>query len=241
MNKEQCGYIFRFIGVSVLVMCFTLIKGQNQKLTNLDIDDNRIKGEVYYQNHFRIQGTPFLFNTWLKGDILTFQGEWKKDVMLKYDAYEDQVLYYNEKLSVPVVIDNDYIKAFLIYTDGKSAAYTFRFMDHEALNNGNARQNFLQVIEEGEIISLYAEYRTVYVKYINPENRDRYYGKFVHKKGYLLKRQGHFIPVKLRIKSFIKYLPENKKEIRAFVRTHKLNLESHGDVLKLIRYLNSIA
>ena len=229
--------------IFIIILLFStgkgMIHGQDSQISEPDLDDSRIMGKVFYQNHFRVEGTPFFIDQWLTADILSFTNEWKKNVLVKYDAYSDELIYYNDNISIPVIIDKDYVQMFDIHESGNNPGYTFRCIN---LGNPDGRDNacgFFQVVKEGNV-SLYIKHSVVYAKKINPEQQDKYHGRFVHKKEYFLQVGTEVLPIKMGVKTFVKLFPQHKKDIKEFIKKDNLSMKSEDDLRLLIGYINTL-
>jgi len=156
--KRYSGLFFLFL--------FTWLCGQAQTSKimndlNFNMDRNIrsmkdprnefLYSESYLINGKNVVGSPFLYDLWLSGKIVTADGRQYENYKLKYDAYH-QTLHFQEGANSLEV--NEAVKNFSIrfLYEGSVSEYTF---DYYPKAEKQDKPVFLEILNEGSRATLY--------------------------------------------------------------------------------------
>lgn len=116
-----------------------------QNSFNPNWEGQKIKG-VRHVAYPTYTGFPFLTDSWAPGKIEFTDGETLDSLFLRYSAYKDELLYYNQEVSSQIVIDKASIKGFS-FTGKDGNTRTFRKQYYDGFMKG---ERFFEVLSEGE-------------------------------------------------------------------------------------------
>lgn len=200
-----------------------------QETPNPNWDRQKIKG-VRYMPYPSYNGFPFLNDGWVPGKIVFADGEISDSLFLRYSAYKDELLYYNQQIPSHVVIDKASLKGFsFVGKNGVTRTFRKQFFDgflkgdrfFEILSKGETdlivfRKNILSSTQpykgEGGIL-MDQNYVTAYQYYFyNPA------------KGYSL--------VRLNKKAFLdKFAPKDQKAIKKLIRKNRIRINDEESLI----------
>ncbi len=187
-----------------------------------------------------ILGSPFLFDTWLMGEVVSENGQKFPNVKMKYDAFNDQLLM-EHATELPLVVEKKQVGRFSFFSPEDNLTYHFL---KAKLGGPNSLPMYLQVIHEGRFMVV-KRYR----KMINENNplENGGYGavkrndEFVKTERYYIQTgESGFQELNLQKKKFIEQFSAKSTEIKAFLKKEKINLKEHADLVKTIKYLEGI-
>src|SRR5574338_161193 len=103
--------------IFLLFACNLFVKGQNPNIPQIDFrpmstvsteDLFKYKRTFYYDNEvyiidgLKVRGTPFLIHDWSPGTIIGVDGKIYSDYQLKYNAFNQTILFQQGKDSLEV-------------------------------------------------------------------------------------------------------------------------------------------
>ena len=190
--------------------------------------DNRYEGT---------KGTPYVYESWYPGEI--FVKSKKKVVVreLNYNCYDNELAYLDPATKAVRLI-NRYTVDFFYFLDGND---TLLFVPMEPENDGESI--FALVLYNGGSM-VYKRYEKEFVKanYEGGYSADRKYDEFADKSSLYFSKHGdkHFYRVRKSKKQILEAFPDAKDDISRFIKAEKLNLKSEEDVVKLLKYYDSL-
>lgn len=190
--------------------------------------DNRYEGT---------KGTPYVYESWFPGEI--FVKSKKKVVVreLNYNCYDNELAYLDPSTKAVMLI-NRYTVDFFYFLDGND---TLLFVPIEPENDGESI--FARVLYNGESM-VYKRYEKEFVKanYEGGYSADRKYDEFADKSSLYFSKHDdkHFYKVRKSKKQILEAFPDAKDDISGFIKAEKLNLKSEEDVVKLLKYYDSL-
>lgn len=195
--------------------------------------DILVNGWKYYPEHFNAKGDPY-FNElgWMTGLVETTEGTFD-DLLLRYNVQMNELILQKTLKSgetAYVMLNPDFVKSFDI------GYYHFVNAGNQALHP--SLNSYVEVIYDGGIKYL-AEHSKMFVASytvnspqgsISGQNTDY---MLIHKE------QLHKISSR---RSLYKLFPENKKQIRQYLRKQKIKFKraDREEIIKVMKYLDSI-
>lgn len=190
--------------------------------------------KAHYENgvlveHVNYKGSPYLNEKFQAGEVITNQNMAFKNLLLRYDIYNDQIEFKKDSEILIVPKNNFVIKAVM-------AQDTFILLPH-----ANGTTGFYQQVHINKT-SLLKKYSVDF----NPAQKPQAYqdakpAEYVRKSDdfYLLlsDRSVHKIS---GLKSIIELFPQKDKEIKDFVKTNKLNVKKETALIKLTDYISTL-
>ena len=193
----------------------------------------RIAGQLYLPPQHHAQGTPFMNDNWTAGMVISNEGDTVRISRMNYNAYLDEMIYFNQALNKYIVIDHQSIQEFiLIPGNGKQV---LRF-SHRSLND-EIRSKYIQVLVE-DSVSLYAVRKVEFIE-------DPGYPPSLHPDHYLpineyyVKKQNSLmVKVKPSNVQLYKIFPDKEKAIKRYIRQHQLKVSNELDLIGVILFIN---
>jgi len=202
--------------------------GSTTSLGNAQTFDNRYEG---------VKGTPYVFESWLPGEI--YLKSRKKIVIkeLNYNCFDNELAFLDQATKTVRLI-NRFTVEFLYFLNGSD---TLLFAPIEPENDGEFL--FAQVLYNGGS-KVYKRYQKEFVRanYEGGYSADRKYDEYADKSSLYFSRHNdpHIYRVRKSKKQNLEAFPEADDEIAAFIKAEKLNLKSEEDVVKLLKYYDSL-
>lgn len=215
------------------------------------IDDNetsvlgfepRLSGELY-DFFLRADGSYYLHNTWLEGDVLLVSGKKARGERLKYNIFLDELIWLSSKTYQPVKLDKKLIKEFYIALPNQRERMVFSNITFETAYSSEKKNIYAHKLYEGNI-SLMAHRRVIRtgerlashrgtqisvprleqnpVFYIITEDNIAYeVGRFSRRALYSI-------------------FPEHRSEIRAAFRRERLRIRSENDMVRAVKMIDEM-
>jgi len=182
-------------------------------------------------NYVDIQGTPYLYDNWLKSEVTLKNGKTFKDVELRYDIVNDELLFKDAKGQV------------MAFTD-PVMQFTFNDTKESYISNisglkGFTDKSYFQVFNEGKVKILKKRVKTI--------TEERAYNSATTTKSFVENAQyflvgpsGTAVPLKREEKFILSVLQDKADQLKEYIHTKKLNLKKDPDLIDIIDYYNSL-
>lgn len=224
-----------FLIFSIFLNVFTIHCQTNENSSLYDYFDKAVGKDNLNINNGIVHSEPFRTitnkNRYYIDEFnigeLSFEGEIYADVNIKYDVYEDQVIYKQngETSNLPITLIKDKIDFFTIknkkFVNLKLESNKFPKIIHGIYEENFAESN----------ISLYIKHRKEKIKVLQA---DIVYYNYIYYTDFIIKFNNFFYKVQSE-KDIKAIFPSYKKEINAFYKTNK-KLE-HSDKKQFIENL----
>lgn len=191
-------------------------------------------GRPIKENKFiQTDGSPYLYDNWLKGEVKSNNGVVDAGNELRYDIAEDRILFKGRKGEEMDFVD--LIVSFTLYSDTGKRNFR-RFGDIPEYKG----LPFFEVLNEGEKLLLLK-------KTIREAMYNKAYGSATTTKSfsestryYLMKSDGSYKKIKKDRKVIIEALADKATEIEAYLQTNKTDFKKDADLSRLLTYYNSL-
>lgn len=206
------------------------IKNLNQKSNRLQ---GKLQGEIYHLNVIR-NANYFLQKDWVEGTIVLKDGDLFEGIRMRYMAYGDELVAYNDNNYSLFIVDKSTVKQFTLKeSSGYSGFIQRKFITldslylhqsktyFEELFSGSVKLLAFHLIEETTV----RPYKDAYGNLSDTEfNSETLY--------YILSDNKGLSKIKLRNRSLIKLYPEYKKEIRKQLRKNRINIYNESSAIQ---------
>jgi len=205
-----------------IISCFaiSLLSAQGKSIfTNAKpIDETR---------YSEYKGSPYLFDTWMIGDIYDAKGKAFEKMELNFNGYTNEVEV--KKGDQYVTLDQKWYHQ--IEVQDKDQIIVYRRGVHSLFKN-----KFVEIVYDGKSVTLIKRNRVgLTEKEINDVGKTIKIKRFEKKQEYYFLKDGKLKNVKLKKKSILAYLG-HKKEIESFAKKNKLKLTRVKDLQKVLAY-----
>lgn len=189
------------------------------------------KGFVDYeqilQEYKNIEGSPYLYGGEIIVDLIIYTDSVIKNVPIRYDLYNNEVIVKKEDGST-IVIDQNFFKGFIYKNDGQEETYS------RLKANDNT---FYQVLFRADEFVFYKTNKTKIEKVDrHVPGLDSKQQKFVQRPEYFVMQRQFVHPVKLRNEEVMTYFPKEYTaqvaKLKKKLKIKKLNKEK--DYIKII-------
>jgi hypothetical protein len=190
-------------------------------------DDLLVNGKTYLPANLHVTGSPEFNYDFKQGSALYIKGQTFNHIKLAYDIVSDELLLvqqFGNGLENRIALNPAYADSFLLG-------------NRLFINLTNLSRGYFELVASGNI-SFLKKYSMEYVKIYDASNR----GKYSEQKFtcYLYDNKTKLTPVYNKF-SFLHYFKQNKKAIRNYLHTNKINLKKSGnsELSALMKYCNS--
>lgn len=204
----------------------TLYVGENfmNNYRNVVINTSKnISGE-------NITGTPFTTDVFVLGKVIGY----KNNYLLRYDAFNDQMLA--KRKDDRVVIVNKETITEVTFNDGtKYVVFDYTF-------DGAKKNGYLEVLLSNSVISLFKKEVINFRPAQKPATGYDQPKPPAFKKArdrYLISNKNGEINSFIKKKDFLNFFPDKKTDIEKFIKSNKIKLTKEKDLISLIKYVNS--
>lgn len=236
-------YRYHFIlSVTTIALLFTFSQfSKAQKyLYSYDIfGTNQLMEKIYNEkgeystnqlDYDVIEGNPFLWNEFIKGEILTTDSILYTDIELRYDTYSEsmQINYKNKIFTLDNTLDIKQIKIQDQY---------FHRLNH--IDNSDSLNTYFKLLVD-DSCRLYVRYK---VKFYDKEKSNGFntpkparFGKIYS--NYYISTNTSLQPIDTK-KIFFNFIRDDG-ELKAYIKKEKLKFNNEDDLIKIIKYYNHI-
>ncbi len=215
----------------LVVLLHLISAAQNSGLysTNLEQNSNRLQGkltgEVFYLS-LTSNTSHFLQPDWIEGTITLKDGDVFEGIRMRYMAFGDELVAYNNNNHTLFIVDKNTVKQFTFKTPLKSGSFRGRkFINIDSLEIFPER-NYFEELYSGKVklLAFYQMGETKVSPYIDSTGKmcdTEYLLKTIY---YAMSESKDLTRIHLKNRSLFILYPENKKEIRKLLRKNKINI-----------------
>lgn len=223
MNKLKS---FIFLLILVTFDKFNVL-GQNTQYTS--------GVPVRIKDYTDIQGSPFLNDEWVVGQVKLEEGKIYNDVYLKYNQLEDQI-YYRGNDNI-VMTFNDLIKEFTFINLKNVSGNNMLFRNGYPSTQNTSGKAYFEVLADGKMQFLKRTIKQILdSKEYNSATTNR---NIVESSKYYFFYNGNIIITKRDKKSILSSFPDKQAELSTYVSSNNLNFKDEKDIIKLVDFYNS--
>lgn len=195
------------------------------------------QGHEYATKQFSdIDGSPFLYDEWYRGKIISPQGLVLDGIMIKYEAYSETIIYLSGGKTFEV---SDGAETFVIYpaTDGMKDSLFFRG-GYPAVDL-NTPKTFYEVLADGKLALLKTHKKVTGLSQQNALASNK--REFILQEDLYLARKGQ-APMKVTKDkdALLAHFADKKDELAAWLGKNKVNLKKEDGLVELVKYYNSL-
>ena len=180
-----------------------------------------------------VNGSPYLFEDWVKGSVTMTKGSYFEGMDLMYDLVTDELIFKSEKGESKNF--SDQVREFSL-KDEKGIVHVFR--------------NGFSPIDDAKPITFYevlVDEKTALLKrtvrIIHEEvgySSATQVKSFQTKTSFYLAKDSKLTKIKNDKKSVLAALPEKSAQLEAYIKAQKLDLKNDSHLVRLIAYYNSL-
>jgi hypothetical protein len=209
---------------------------------NLDsIFEPKLCGEIFHMRTGTV-GKQFYNDVWEKSDIRLNSGEYVTNKQLKYNTYEDEVIWFQPDSFREVKLEKHFIDEFYFKNENKSLA-RFRRIQFKLPQMTDSSDIFVEVLFEKRM-SLFA-FRNVKVEGTldRVEKGIMYsFDKLVPNPLYILNlpQRRSAVFKRIRRNAILKSLPvDYKAKVKEIIQQNHLSIRNEQDLIKLMNLIDA--
>jgi len=178
-----------------------------------------------------VQGSPYANEEFVIGKVFVNDDK-PYNGILRYNAYQDGIEMKTEN-GIITLLKRDYLSAQIADK---------LYLIENYIKNGAVRKTYFVELSKGKARLLLKQGK----KFVEERLATSSYSKdkppkFEDENSYYIITEGNAaLEIRLRAKDVINALPDNKKELTAFVKKNKLKLKTEAEVIQLLEYYNSL-
>lgn len=186
-----------------------------------------------FRNTKEIEGSPYLNEEFQKGVVYTGTNKRYDGILLRYNAFNDQIEFKNDKDQVLAVSNPESV--YFIELGGDKIVY------RPYILNKRMKYGFFLVLGEGDM-SLFVKKTTILQQAVPSKGyQDAEPTQFVEKPDtYYLAEKGKAAKVIMNKKELPGLFPDKSKEVAAFIKKHKVKYNKPEKLIALVQYYNSL-
>jgi hypothetical protein len=228
--------------IIVSIMSLPLFSQANNSAYNLntrqiDLAEKRAAFGLTEEEFNNIEGSPYANELFTAGNIYKNDKELFKDVLLRYNIFADEIeIKQNENVS-----DDSY--GALIKEPNTLVKILNNIYIFVPFEGSNEKGHYFSILTEESNFDLY---KKTEVSYSAPSyaktsyDRDRP-ASFTQKSiYYMVSKDGKFYELPNSKSKIIKVMNKRKDQVKAYIKTANLDFKKEIDLIKLVKYYNSL-
>jgi len=204
----------------------------------LSESSNRLEGKLtgtIYVLTPKSNSNYFLHDDWFDGSITLEDEDVFEDLKLRYQAFDDELVVYNNNLRNLFVIDKEKVKSFTVKTSAKNQKFVKYFF--EGYPKGD---RYFEVLYDGQRKML--AYHEILEEKTRPYvdqfgiMKDTYFR--LNTNYYMYSPEIGFQRIRLRRASLLNHFSENKREIRRMLRRYNVDVFEEEGMIRAFGILD---
>lgn len=212
--------------------------------SNLNKNSNRLQGkltgEVFYINPIS-NSNYFLQKDWEVGSIKLKDGDVFENMRMRYLAFGDQLIAYNNNVRSLFIVDKSTVKEFILNVPSENGdSIRQKFINLDTLDLPFNRSYFQELYSgTAKLLSFHLIEEEKVSPYIGPGGK-MYDVEFRLKTMYYILSNGKgFSKIQLKNRSLFTLYPEQKKTIKRILKRNKINIVDEVSALEAFKMLDA--
>jgi hypothetical protein len=205
----------------------------NQRIDN---SNEMINGRDYIPYYYRSENKPLLFSEKKKSGSFVMQGKKYENLMLDYDTYLDEVIYYDmtkffDEKSLSIALNKEQVESFNLYFENDSL--TFRNFKSSYGTKFNLQEGFYEEVYNGM-----SKYIIKHQSSITKEKSQNLY--LYSTNGYVMVGES-FSKLQSR-RGFVKLFAVKSAEIKKYMRSNRIHIrkEDKNKIASVLKYYDTM-
>jgi len=213
-------------------------------ISNLSKESNRFQGkltgEIYYLSPVS-NASYFLQNDWEEGTIILRDGDVFENMRMRYMAFGDKLVAYNNNNRTLFIVDKSIVKEFIFYSRIETGELTEqKFINLDSLNLLFNKSYFHELYSGAlKLLCFYQVEQNKVSPYIGVGGK-MYDTEFRLKTMYyIMSKDNRVEKIQFNNRSFYNIYPEHKKEIKKILRKNKISVTDENSAVQAVKTLDA--
>lgn len=198
-----------------------------------------IPGIQYYPDESPSDNLPYIYSQWVQGSVNFRNGQIIPGIHLLFDLHKNLLIYHNDNLNIPEVIDHRLVQSFILNDPGTGRIRRFAWLNLHTFYFSDTTGIFAEVLAEGNFSAYVLRYCDKKIaSQVAQQKEQRYY--FYPIQVIYIQSNGEFrrfVPGKRNV---IRLSGIHKSEIKTYIRTNHLDMKKEDDFARVLTYLNTL-
>ncbi len=228
----------------LLFLGFTLNAGNETQVIAPELIESqpRISGEVF-NFHMQADGSQYLYDYWVKGDIFLVDGSVIRGELFKYNAYLDELIWLHPVSFKPVQAEKDFVEGFTLYPHNGDTL-VFNHVTIKPWYENEPLKLYAQELYEGRHISLVVQRRIKRTGERLKSSGARIIATPILEPDpvfFVVFDDGEARDIKrLNRRAVAAVFPETQKEIRSLLRQEGIRINDQSDLVKAVMLIDAV-
>lgn len=231
--------LLKYTGVVLGTLFSFIVSAQDLGIAtyNLISDSYNLQGKLLGEVYMLGSEANLYFlypDDWVPGSVTLVNGNVHENLELRYQAFEDELISYNENGRFLYLVEKELVKSFT-FEDGNRTRKFIRL----TINNNQQTNMYLEELYKGDVslmVNWYIYEQSV-SPYVDRNGVTRAVDYQLNKDYYLYTEQDGLNKIRLNKRALFSQIPERKKEIRKLLRRNKLIVNSELSMVKALNML----
>lgn len=237
--------IKKYILIFFVVFFHLLACGQNSNFYNANLNQNsnrlqgKLRGEVYYLNPVS-NAHYFLQKEWVEGVIMLYDGDVFEGMRIRYMAYGDELVAYNNSNRLLFIVDKSIVKEFAFkWPLGNGLFKERKFVNLDSLDLPYNRTYFEELYSGSARLLAFHKVEEEKVTPYSDKNGKMYDVEYrLNTMYFIVSEENVFSRIKLKNRSLYFVYPENKKAIKKILRKSKINISDEDSAIQALMLID---
>lgn len=184
-----------------------------------------------------IKGSPYYHDDWLKGTLELENGKVVKDVEMKLNLYENELIVKDGKQSG--IINRALVKGFSLGFADQIDAHFARYPTYDK----SGSDLYYKILHEGKM-TLLENIKIIYEKasFEGAYSVNKTYDEFKQYPSYFFITADSDKPQKIKStnKAFLKIFPAHQAELKRYISENLLDVRNAEDIMNVLRYYDQL-
>ena len=237
--------VIKYLLFCYLITVAVVSDGQTTGLYNANLKQSsnnlngKISGEIYYLNP-KANSYFFLHKEWVKGSVVFRTGEVFENIDLRYQAFDDELIAYNENNRALVKIDKEKVKEFTLnFSESDENATNSTFVNIDSVSFF-VNTNYFECLYRGTVMLLVSS-RLIEKKVTpyydsNGQLRDSEY--ILRTASFIYSTQNGLSRITYSNHSVANVYPDQKREIKKTLRQSKIKISDAKSAVNALEILD---
>lgn len=236
---------FVLVAIGVVSRAFVFSQGFGNGLENQTNINQLATGtgptsvvRQFDERYAGVKGTPYLWETFRAGEVISEDGRKYQATYLNYNAYRGELIFKKAPTEPEMILSKKFVKSFRVDSTSNSDFNRFKNLTFDKSDDSG----FYSVLFEGKLKAVCRLSKTlVKADYQGAYSAGREYDKFVDNIQYFfVSANNELTSFKITPQAIANCFPNHSDAIKTFIKKGKLNPKKISDLSEICRYIDTL-